>query len=253
MTTYISWLIRQESPILFLGSIGAALLVWKPRNPFALFSSLWGFGILAAYSLIAYKTPWLALNFIIPLAITGGYALQMIWDEGLGQIRMIAAILVLAVGVSGYQMIDLNFFNYDNDSQYYVYVYAHTRRETLALLKEIDAVAAQTKQGDLTGITIMAPEYWPLPWYFRDYTRVGYHGQITSSTEPIIIASEGQGPEIEAKFGSEYQQVNSGHNSTGSYPLRPGVNFLLYVRRDVAAGRRTDSLPVPFARRQLGS
>ncbi|MEP6922081.1 MAG: flippase activity-associated protein Agl23 [bacterium] len=235
LTTYIRWLIRQESPILFLGSIGAALLVWKPRNSFALFCSLWGFGILAAYSLIAYKTPWLALNFIVPLAITGGYALQMIWDDGLGQIRMIVSILVLAVGLSGYQTIDLNFFNYDNDSQYYVYVYAHTQRETLALLKEIDAVAARTKQGPLTGITIMAPEYWPLPWYFRDYTRVGYHGQVTASTEPVIIASEAQGSEIESKFGNDYQQVSSGLNSAGSYSLRPGVNFLLYVRRDLPA------------------
>lgn len=233
LTTYVWWLIRQETPILVLGSIGAALVVWKPRNPFALFSALWGFGILAAYSLIAYKTPWLALNFIVPLAIIGGYALQIIWDEGLGQVRMIVAILVLAVGLSGYQMIDLNFFNYDNDSQYYVYVYAHTRRETLALQKEIDQVAQRTQQGKLTGITIVAPEYWPLPWYLRDYTRVGYHGAITTSIEPVIIASEGQKAEMESKFGTEYQQVNSGLNPSGSYPLRPGVNFLLYVRRDV--------------------
>ncbi|MEP6635391.1 MAG: flippase activity-associated protein Agl23 [Acidobacteriota bacterium] len=233
LTTYISWLIRQEFPILFLGSIGAALLVWRPRNYFALFCAVWGVGILAAYSLIAYKTPWLALNFIVPLAMAGGYSLQMIWNERLGQIRMIVALLVLAVGLSGYQMVDLNFFNYDNDSQYYVYVYAHTRRDTLAMLKQIDQVAERTKQGKLTGITIIAPEYWPLPWYLRDYTRVGYHGQITTSTEPVIIAAEGQGGEIEAKFGSDYKQVSSGLNPAGSYSLRPGVSFLLYVRRDV--------------------
>lgn len=230
---YVYWLIRQESPILFLATIGAGMVVWKPRNSLALFIALWGFGILAAYSLISYKTPWLGLNFIVPLALVAGYALQMIWEEALGQLRLIAGILVVALAVSSYQTIDLNFFNYDNDDQYYVYVYAHTRREMLAMLEEIDRVVARTNQGGQTGITIVAPEYWPLPWYFRDFTRVGYNGRMADSSEPIIIASEGQGAEMESTFGSRYQQINSGFNPAGSYSLRPGVNFLLYVRRDL--------------------
>lgn len=236
LTTYVYWMIRQESPILFLGTIGAALVVWKPRNTFALFVALWGFGMLAAYSLISYKTPWLGLNFIIPIALVAGYALQMIWEESLGQLGLIAGILAAAIVISGYQTIDLNFFNYDNDDQYYVYVYAHTRRETLLMLKEIDRVVERTQQGGQTGITIVAPEYWPLPWYFRDFTRVGYHGRITASTEPVIIAAESQGAEMESTFGERYQQVNSGLNPAGTYSLRPGVNFLLYVRRDLIPG-----------------
>ena len=235
LTTYVTWMIRQESPILFLATIGAGLVVWKPRNAFALFVALWGFGTLAAYSLIAYKTPWLGLNFIIPLALVAGYGLQMIWEESLGQLGLIVGILVLAMGISGYQTIDLNFFNYDNDKPYYVYVYAHTRRETLAMLKEIDKIVERTQQGTQTGITIVAPEYWPLPWYFRDFTRVAYNGRMTASTEPIIIAAEGQGDEMASTFGDRYQQVNSGLNPLGTYPLRPGVNFRLYVRRDLVS------------------
>jgi predicted membrane-bound mannosyltransferase len=226
-------MIRQESPILCLSTIGALLIVWKPRNSFALFVALWGFGMLAAYSLISYKTPWLGLNFIIPLALVAGYALQMIWEKLLGQLGLIAGILAAAMAISGYQTIDLNFFNYDNDNQYYVYVYAHTRRETLLMLKEIDRVVERTQQGGQTGITIVAPEYWPLPWYFRDFTRVGYNGRMSASTEPVIIAAESQGAEMESTFGERYQQVNSGLNPAGSYSLRPGVNFLLYVRRDL--------------------
>lgn len=233
LTTYVYWLIRQESPILFLAAVGAGLVVWKPRNAFALFVALWGFGTLAAYSLIAYKTPWLGLNFIIPLALVAGYGLQMIWEESLGHLGLIAGILAVAIAISGYQTIDLNFFNYDNDAQYYVYVYAHTRRETLAMLKEIDKVVERTQQGGQTGITIVAPEYWPLPWYFRDFTRVGYNGRMSASSEPIIIAAEGQAAEMDATFGDRYQQVNSGLNPLGTYSLRPGVNFRLYVRKDL--------------------
>jgi uncharacterized protein (TIGR03663 family) len=232
ITTYVWWLLRQEPPLIFFGSIGAALIVWKPRNTFALFSASWAFGLLAAYSLIRYKTPWLVLNFVVPLAIIGGYALQVLYDWGLGEIRLVIAVMFLAVAISGYKTVDLNFFNYDNDAQSYVYVYAHTRREMLALVDEIEKIAESTKRGKQTGITIVSPDYWPLPWYLRDYTGVGYHGRMTSSTEPVIIASESQGAEVQTNFGARYQQVHSGFNSAGSYPLRPGVNLLLYVRRD---------------------
>jgi uncharacterized protein (TIGR03663 family) len=230
--TYIWWLFYQESPVLVLGTIGAAFVVWKPRNSFALFSALWAFGILAAYSLIPYKTPWLALNFIVPLALIAGYALEVIYDPGRRPQWLIVGIMVVAIGISGYQTVDLNFFNYDNDAQYYVYVYAHTRRETLKLVDEIDRIASRTGQGKQLGITIVSTDYWPLPWYLRDYGRVGYFGHMSTSNEPVIIASEGQGAEMEATFGARYQQVSSGFNAAGSYALRPGVNLLLYVQRD---------------------
>jgi uncharacterized protein (TIGR03663 family) len=232
ITTYVWWLWRQEPALIFLGSVGAAMAVWKPRNAFALFSALWAFGLLAAYSLIGYKTPWLVLNFAVPLALIAGYTLQVIYDWGLSEIRLIIAIMLLALAISGYKTVDLNFFNYDNDSEAYVYVYAHSRREMLAMMDEIERVAERTTRGTKTGITIVSPEYWPLPWYLRDYTAVGYHGRMTSSTEPMIIAREDQGAEVQTTFGESYQQVQSGFNSAGSYPLRPGVNLLLYVRRD---------------------
>src|SRR5690349_2930567 len=57
--TYVLWLVSREGPLLALGSLGAVAIVLTPKNAFALFSALWAFGLLAAYSLIPYKTPWL--------------------------------------------------------------------------------------------------------------------------------------------------------------------------------------------------
>jgi uncharacterized protein (TIGR03663 family) len=270
--TYIWWLIEQESPLLVLGAIGAILTVVRPAKSFALFSALWAFGLIAAYSLIAYKTPWLALNFIVPLALTSGVAIEWFYQElGRWELRdsvrwyAVAGILLLAIGplagvarifdqivfdatsdapqglssvkihpktfIPGYQTFDLNFFNYDNDNRYYVYVYAHTRRETLKLLDEINKLAERSHQGNEMGITIVSPDYWPLPWYLRDYKRVGYHGHMTPSNEPIIIAREDQAAEMQTTFGDRYQQVQSGFNSSGSFALRPGVDLLLFAQR----------------------
>src|SRR5262249_14444444 len=137
--------------------------------------------------------------------------------------------------VPGFQTVDLNFVNYDNDNQYYVYVYAHTRRSLLKLVDEIDRYAQRSSSGKDIGITIVSPDYWPLPWYFRDYKHVGYFAHMTPTTEPLIIASEAQRSEMQATFGSNYQQVSSGLNPGGTFALRPGVELLLYVRRDALA------------------
>ncbi|HEX3250131.1 MAG TPA: flippase activity-associated protein Agl23, partial [Pyrinomonadaceae bacterium] len=186
---YVIWLLREEAPLLFLGAIGAALIVLKPKNSFALFSALWAFGLLAAYSLIPYKTPWLMLNFVVPLALIGGYAIQAIYELDHLRLRVVGAIFVVAIVVATSQSIDLNFTNYDNDNEKYVYVYAHSKREMLDLVKQVEAIAKENN-GSQTGITIVSPDYWPLPWYFRNFQRVGYFGRMAASSEPIIIANE---------------------------------------------------------------
>lgn len=234
-TKYISWLIDQELSLIVLGAIGAALVVWKPKRVFALFAALWAFGLIAAYSLIAYKTPWLVLNFIVPLALIAGYVFQFVAEFAWIQFRELIVLAAVAIAISGYHCLDLNFRNYDNDDSSYVYVYAHTRRETLNLVDEINRIAKLSGQGGKAGITIVSRDYWPLPWYLRDYSRVGYHGQLTDSNELIIIASEEQREDVQQRFGFRYQQIPSGLNASGSYALRPGVNLLLFVRRDQAA------------------
>ena len=241
---YIYWLLKKESIFLIIGGIGALIAVWRADNRFALFVAQWAFGLLAAYSLVGYKTPWIALNFIVPLALTCGYALDVFYRKlrEFNQPIFFLAPAVLIVAFCGYQMYQLNFVYYDDDT--YVYVYAHTRRETLVMLDQIEQVAKQMKTGHDTGVAIVSPEYWPLPWYFRDYKRVGYYQKVVPTTEPIIIGSTGQEEEIKATYGDQYQQIESSklndprilpdRNPNGSFSLRPGVDLLLYVRRDVA-------------------
>jgi len=231
ITTYIKWLIKQESPLIILGSLGAIAAVFSRKRPVALFCSLWAFGLTAAYSLVPYKTPWLVLNFVVPLAIAAGYAIQTIYEFDRGQLRLPAVFLLAAVCVNSYQMVDLNFVNYDNDDTYYVYVYAHTKRDTNQLVDEINKYARRASQGN-TGITIMSPDYWPLPWYLRNYSRVGYYGRLTQTVEPIVIANETQRAEVEGTLGGSYRLVPSG-SGTGAFALRPGVDLLLYVRGDL--------------------
>ncbi len=226
--TYLDWLWQEEAPLLILGTIGAVVaLIFRRR--FAVFVGAWAFGTLAAYSLIPYKTPWLMLSFTVPLAIIGGYAVQAIYDLSREWPARVAALAVAlaALAVCGVQMRRLNFYHYDDDR--YPYVYAHTYRELLPLISEIDELAQRAGSGRKTGITVTAPEYWPLPWYLREYERTGFFGRMAETKEPLVVGSDDQDAELEAVLGDGYARVNS-------YPLRPGVTLVLYARRDLVEG-----------------
>ena len=233
--TYVKWLLEEESPIFLLACAGACLALFERRmNRFAVFVCAWAFGLLAAYSLIKYKTPWLVLSFVVPMCVAGGYFLQALARRGRAWTTVGSALACAAVAVCLYQTVVINFFKYDDDS--YPYVYSHTRREAVEMVREVERAGerAGTKQ---PAVSIVSPEYWPMPWYFRDNPRVGYTSQVAPSYDPrttlVVIgrksetASEDQSAKLRATLGSDYVEV-------GTYALRPGVELILFERRDLA-------------------
>ena len=239
--TYVKWLLQADAPVLVLSALGAVVALFeRRRNRFAVFAAAWGFGLLAAYSLISYKTPWLVLNFVVPLAVAGGYAVQAVglwaarrwprWREEHWQAA--AALAAVAVGISLYQTVVINFREYDNDA--YAYVYSQTQRQMHDLVREIEQIGARAGTKE-PGVATASPDYWPLPWYFRDNPRAGFEGRPASYYDPkstlVIIGKEDQLPQLQRVAGDTYTRVG------GVYPLRPGVNLVLFARRDLAARR----------------
>jgi predicted membrane-bound mannosyltransferase len=145
-------------------------------------------------------------------------------------------VIIAGAGVlfSLYQAIDVSFVNYDNDS--YAYIYAHTKRDFLGLVNEIDAIAAANPAKKDIGITVMSPEHWPLPWYLREYTHVGYWGHIVDTSEPIVIALQPQVPEVESRLGKLYREYST-------HDLRPGNTLVMFVRKDIPLPGRNDEQP----------
>jgi predicted membrane-bound mannosyltransferase len=212
------------APVFVLGSVGTIIALVKAKNRFAVFVAFWGLGILSAYSLVKYKTPWCSLNMILPLAMTAGYGMERLYRWGRAWAVTVAA---LAIGASLYTAVDLNFYHYDdNDGNRYPYIYAHTVRDFLSLVSEIDSIAAGNPAGKDIGIVIMSPEHWPLPWYLRSYTHTGYWGKVIDATDPILVVHQNQVAEVDRSLGSRYRQISS-------HDLRPGVRLYLYLRRDV--------------------
>jgi hypothetical protein len=172
----------------------------------------------------------MAMIAIALLALYAGYIIYAATEPQKYPINFYAAVTII-VGVMGYQTYQLNFVHYDDDQ--YPYVYAHTHRAMLAMIDEIGRISTRMGTGNDTGIAIVSPDYWPLPWYFRDNKKVGYYQQIVPTNEPIIIGSRAQEEQLKTTYGDRYVLINSGMDE-GAYGLRPGVDLLLYVRKDAA-------------------
>jgi uncharacterized protein (TIGR03663 family) len=234
LAQYLTWMSIADPVILILGFVGGLLVAWRGSDRVQVFFGLWALGITAAYSLISYKVPWIALNMLIPLAILGGIAI----NEAFVYLRTVrsraplavgAAALAACIGISAYQSIDLNFQNYDTE-QGYPYVFVHTTREALAMVDETERLAAAAAEAGATelGITVVTPEYWPLPWYYRDNPLAAFFGDMATTEQAMIVARADQEAELLSATEGRYQQ-------RGTYTLRPGVELVLWVRSDLAA------------------
>lgn len=224
--TYLWWLTKEEGILLGLGLVGGGLILWRSSSRFLVYVTIWFCGLFVAYSILPYKTPWLALNFTVPMALVGGYAVKVFyeWTAPRAGRAIVIGLLTAAVAVMVFQTIRLNFWEYDDDKHPYVYV--HTRHELLSMTDEISKIAERAGTGSETSILITAPEYWPLPWYLRDYSQIGYTEEVIDANTAIVIGMQEQERELQTKLHQRYERV-------AAYPLRPGVNLVLYVRRDI--------------------
>jgi predicted membrane-bound mannosyltransferase len=133
--------------------------------------------------------------------------------------------LALALGFSAYQALDLNFNHYDDET--YPYVFVHTTRDALGLVDETERLAALAT-GERNGIVFYTPDYWPLPWYYRDNPKAGFFGEIVDTEEAVIVANVNQeGDALNAKVDGRYER-------RGVFTLRPGVDLVVFVRNDLA-------------------
>jgi uncharacterized protein (TIGR03663 family) len=225
---YLKWGMEMEAPIMLLSALGLLIAFVKARHRFAMFAALWCFGLFAAYTIIPYKTPWLAISFLLPMCIAAGYAINELATAKNASLKILAGLFaVTASSVLAYQSYTLNFVRYDDEDT--AYVYAHTNREFLALMNQIEYYTAKSGRGQETKIDIVSPDYWPMVWYLRNYKQANFHGRIVDTTDAeIIIAKKNdQDAEVIRRYSANYRYI-------ATYALRPGVDLVLLVRKDLA-------------------
>lgn len=213
-----------EAPIMILGS-GGLILAARRRRAIDITVAVWTGVTIVAYSMIPYKTPWLCLNLVLPLALLAGTMVGAGLESTSRLRRRGAALaLALAAAVSLHDAVRLSFQRYDDDREPLVYV--QTRRAALQLVGRMERIALSTADGHDIPIAILSPDYLPLNWYLRDFTHVAYHGHLVDEpAAPLVIVRSDAADQVGERLGPEFLRRD--------YDLRPGVRLALFARRDL--------------------
>ena len=134
---------------------------------------IYGALVTLIYCAIPYKTPWLALNLWLPMTFLCGLGVSAFGEQiktpaGRWAVGIAGAFLLSTLGSQTKQFV----FDQPADEKN-PYAYAHTGEDILRLAPRLEQLAREKNLAQPL-IAVLAADPWPLPWYLRKFTRVGY-------------------------------------------------------------------------------
>lgn len=218
-----------EGWILALAGIGLLIAVARRRAAPASHNPRIGLAVyavtqMAVYSWIGYKTPWLAFNFLVPLLLPAGdAAFRILKTARHPALRVAVAIVCLALTANLGVQAARGSFRFPADPRN-PYVYSHTSNDLVRLMDRVHELAALHPEGYEVTVKVIAPEYWPIPWYLRDMPNRGFwHDPPPNPDAPLLIVGADLADSVEAALQNDYVPTLAG--------LRDGVHVVLYVEQ----------------------
>jgi uncharacterized protein (TIGR03663 family) len=180
--------------------------------------------VAAIYSLIPYKTPWLALNLWLPMTLFAARGLKWLWRVAETHLPLRAAVPAFCI----LGALTAGLIAHDTRRRVFVhpaaetnpYAYAHTSEDLLGLPAEIGELAH--RNGIMSPrISVIASDPWPLPWYLRHFSQVGYWqpGQRPGDADFYITSTDAA-----EQYANRLQDFRPDF-----FGVRPGVLILLWL------------------------
>jgi uncharacterized protein (TIGR03663 family) len=224
--------IWSEGLILILAIVGI-VAVFRHKLPahananFVRFIALYTVVLTAIYCAIPYKTPWCLLSFWHGMILLAGVGAMTLIERASSRGRRVAFAALLLIGagqlsLEAWQASVLRPTKPGNP-----YAYSQTSPNVLELAAQMEALSRANPLGHQMVIKVMAPEaaYWPLPWYLRDFTNIGWYSQIPPDPyASVMIVSKNFDANLDA---------NKTHIMSEIYALRPDSFFELYVETNL--------------------
>ena len=226
---YAGLLLRSAEAVVLLPAFAALFL---PVFEGKLVRFLFGYSaaLTLLYSALPYKTPWCLSGFlhgwILLAAITAAHLVER-WGRRATLAAAVAALLLLAQA--------WRYSGRGSSDPANPYVYAHTLPDVYRIRDRIREVALRHPSGTELRVDIFAADnWWPLPWYLRQYTNVrwwrGDSGKVVPG--PLVLLSPAA-EDLVARALYENRMPGErelyGGLFEGTVWLRPGVEVRGYA------------------------
>ncbi len=183
--------------------------------------------LTGVYTFISYKTPWCALGFWHGWILMAGLGCHVALRAARSDVVRVSLVCLLAAALLhlAYQA-RLATTTYSADRRN-PHVYAHTSAKLLDLVERVRGITAASGQKENLRVNVIAKggDYWPLPWYFRNLTQLGWWTHLPPDPfAPIVIVGSNLGAELDERSNKKWVM-------TGLYEHRQGVKvwFEMYV------------------------
>ena len=224
--------VSSEALIAALALVGAASGFTRQRlghanAGFIRFLAFYTLALTSAYCLISYKTPWCLLGFWHGMILLAGVGAAVLLRSLRRRGLRLAALAVLAAGLAqlGWQARRASVPLASDPRN--PYVFAQTSPDLLRLVDKVKALAQAGPLGPEMLVKIIAPDgdYWPLPWYLRDFRHLAWSDALPPDPyAPVMIVGAG--------LHASLDESNT-HLMAGYFQLRPQVFLELYVQLDL--------------------
>jgi uncharacterized protein (TIGR03663 family) len=196
---------RYELPAL-IGLAGGFALLWPRTNRAARYLAIYGLGVLIAYSIIKYKTPWCLISLIWPFLFVFGLAVvnvaRVVDAPTTAAFTGVAFLFTLGVSLK------LNFHDFTDENEPYVYV--QTLPEIDALLHPLRKLAERDPQNYFITGHFIGTEQYPFCWLLADYPLVDFYSSDALPDDPdadFLLVDDSLVEKIEPKLHKSYLRM----------------------------------------------
>lgn len=172
------------------------------------------------YSLFGYKTPWLMVLPWVHVCLLAGFVATALPTRSKA-LSIVVTILLAVIMISQFMQCRQATGRLASDERNpYAYVPTSDDIETLGpWLKTLDEAVPELT---LEPVGVIGAEYWPLPWYLRQFDKVGYWAEPPPSLERLpLVFSTG---DLTATLAETHIPVPRG--------LRTDTPMTVWVRED---------------------
>jgi uncharacterized protein (TIGR03663 family) len=195
-----------------ISGFATAGLWFGRQNPFIRRLGIVALLLFVFQSILPYKTPWLMLAFLLPLALLAGSGAaafgRRLPSRGLAIVTALAVVSLL--GTETYARCQRHAVDPANPL-----AYSPSSPDLNRLQHDLDALAAASPQGHDLLVQVIAKDYWPLPWTLRRFPHTGYWSEAPAKMQPGVVLA---GPETINQLPAM---------TTQPYELRPGIFIFL--------------------------
>jgi predicted membrane-bound mannosyltransferase len=183
------------------------------------------------------------------ISVAGAIVATFLWlTRRVAPMALMALVLLAGSAQLGWQAYRLNFPSYYGQrklslycDQRNPYVYSHPGLKMYELVERIEGLAKVHPKGREMRINVFTKDIWPIPWYLRSFSNIGYWPDVDSAVRqgvaegvnaqtminaPVIITSTELEPAVA-------EQLKGSYANPDFFGLRPHVLLIVHVQSDL--------------------